>query len=382
MTISIGSQQVFRFVAMIVVGLVITTPCGAVVLQADSGLSARPGDGVIGRWATNASAVAVGPNFALTTRHQGGGEGSEITFGGQSYTVAEVFDCVDGGSEVDLRLVRIMGSNGAPANLGEYVSLYTASDEAGQAAVIGGMGLGSGAEITTSSGTTYGYEWQGPASLRWGTNTIDYAEGLRPMSRSGYYSRIIVTDFDEITPGGSASAHEAALADGDSGGGLFVYSDSQWLLAGVAAYVDHSGESWFRNEYTGGADPDRNYFIRVSDYADFLLDPSRFDPWSVLAGDANWDGVVDEADYDALIDHLGQEELQEGMTWWQMGDFNNDQTVDALDYDILAGNFGLDSREGSGGGIPRQAPPLHSPEPTVFMILTIGMVGFLRKSRK
>jgi len=143
------------YLTAIVVCSVIATPRGAVVLQAgreaDSSFTARPGDGVIGSWATNASAVAIGPNFALTTRHQGGGVGTAVSFGGSSYTVTEVFDCFEGSNEVDLRLVRIMDSTGAPANLGEYVSLYTASDEAG--------------------------------------------------------------------PGGSGGEHDAALADGDSGGG-------------------------------------------------------------------------------------------------------------------------------------------------------------------
>ena len=44
---------------------------------------------VVGRWSTNASAVAVGPNHILTTRHQGGGVGTTVVFNGVSYEVAQ-----------------------------------------------------------------------------------------------------------------------------------------------------------------------------------------------------------------------------------------------------------------------------------------------------
>jgi ELWxxDGT repeat protein len=95
-----------------------------------------------------------------------------------------------------------------------------------------------------------------------------------------------------------------------------------------------------------GTLPDGRYILTISgNTLDLLGDPLDGNSDGVggddytftfehLAGDANHDGYVDDADQAILTNHLGQT----GMTFAQ-GDFNGDGTVDAADQAILTGNW-------------------------------------------
>jgi hypothetical protein len=53
-------------------------------------------------------------------------------------------------------------------------------------------------------------------------------------------------------------------------------------------------------------------------------------------GDANLDGQVNLADFNALAANFGQSNR-----FWRQGDFNYDGTVNLQDFNRLAANFGL-----------------------------------------
>jgi len=55
-----------------------------------------------------------------------------------------------------------------------------------------------------------------------------------------------------------------------------------------------------------------------------------------LYGDANLDGSVSIADFNALASHFG---MSSGATWSD-GDFNYDGSVSIADFNLLAANFG------------------------------------------
>ena len=56
---------------------------------------------------------------------------------------------------------------------------------------------------------------------------------------------------------------EAAAANGDSGGALFVKVSGVWKLAGIAVDVD-SNAAFYDNDLTQpGRQPDRSYFVRI-----------------------------------------------------------------------------------------------------------------------
>jgi len=179
--------------------------------EPDAGWVDRPGDNVMGRWGSNASCVAIGPNYILTTRHQGGDINTSVIIAGVSYTIEQIWTD-PANPQADIRVAKLHS-----ANLSEYVDLYSLDsdpDEMDQAIVIGGYGNGRGALLQTD-GTTYGYAWDETANttLRWGTNNIDNTQD--DLNSNGYTSDVIIAYFHG--PGG----FEAAVADHDSGGGWF-----------------------------------------------------------------------------------------------------------------------------------------------------------------
>ena len=58
-----------------------------------------------------------------------------------------------------------------------------------------------------------------------------------------------------------------------------------------------------------------------------------------IPGDANFDGTVNLADFNALAGNFGRQGL-----WWKYGDFNFDGSVSLADFNQLAGNFGQSGR--------------------------------------
>ncbi len=242
---------------------------GAVVLHPgdDAGVPAaeRPPDAVVGRWGTNASAVAIGPNHILTTRHQGGGVGTVVMFGGAAYTVVEETPIGD----ADLRVARLAST----ISLTQWVNLYTGSNEVGQFAVLGGYGQGRGTTLSDATGA-YGYQWDGTAntSLRFGRNQIDATGTSNPSAGDPFTSAVIEADFDPRAALTSAPI-EAALAEFDSGGGFFLLDGGVWKVAGIHRGTEHTGRSIFRAnladpDIPGGRDgPDDIDAVRVSAYA-------------------------------------------------------------------------------------------------------------------
>ena len=84
-------------------------------------------------------------------------------------------------------------------------------------------------------------------------------------------------------------------------------------------------------------------------------------------GDANYDGLVDGADYVTWADHF----LQTG-TWfdnhlgWTTGDFNGDGIIDGADYTAWADNFA-----------PTQLSVSAVPEPSTLALSAIGALALL-----
>jgi hypothetical protein len=79
-------------------------------------------------------------------------------------------------------------------------------------------------------------------------------------------------------------------------------------------------------------------------------------------GDANYDGVVDGADYTSWADHYNQTDVG-----WGEADFNGDDIVDGADYTVWADFY-------TGGAAV--------PEPTVAVLLALGAAGLLRRRRE
>lgn len=258
------SVRLFSVLFILAILTSISSPAHAVVLHPGSDSTAylpKPDSSIVGSTSSGGGCgvIAIAPNFALTARHVGVNAGSGVYFAGKRYVVSQVHTF----GTADLRLLKLKNSSGGDARLSKFAPLYTRSDEYGKQIVLGGYGKGRGSTLY-NNGKAYGYGW-GSSAKRFGANKID---GQRTLSAGGYTSQVLSIDFD--APGSySAVKYEAANAVIDSGSGWFVKDDGVWKTIAIANAVERGGSSWYKNSW-GYTDPDRNYGIRMSYYANSI----------------------------------------------------------------------------------------------------------------
>ena len=289
----------------------------------------RPPENVVGRWGGNASCVAIGPNYVITTRHQGGNLTTPVRISGVQYTISQIWDC----NTADLRIEKLHD-----ANLANFVSIYESTDEVGKNIVLGGYGVGRG-ELLQKDGITYGYKWgsTGNTTLRMGTNKIQETE---PNSALGNFtSDIIIADFDGLNEG-QATIYESTLASYDSGGGWFIKVGDKWKVAGLSRAVGihfeegHEGdpnyvlyEAWFRSRSDPNIrQPDYLDAVRISSYGQWIKDTLP----AIVIGDLNGDGSVNFADF-AIFAQVWLSTNCQGPDWCRGADFEPDGDVDWTD---------------------------------------------------
>jgi hypothetical protein len=173
------------------------------------------------------SAVAVGPHHLLTNRHFAGGAGDHVINETGNFVAQEVMDH----ASADLRLIL----------LDETVRLdtwYHWSDTPsmsllGEQILLSGYGY-------SGTHTTEDYTWieddpNYARAKRWGTNTVETAN-----QETGTYDQWEL-GWSFSYPPAPLTSTEAGMARGDSGGGAFWYDilKGEWVLIGLAAYVDH-----------------------------------------------------------------------------------------------------------------------------------------------
>ena len=305
----------------------------------------RPDPNVVGKWIRDVnetnwrgSCVAVAPKYVITTRHQTGGAESIIEIDGEIYTIEQIWNHPDNPNPtdpnfkiVDLRLVRL-----ADADLQSYVDVFTDFNEVDEPnIVIGGFGLGRDPNNDlTTGGKLYGYSWQNRDFYlnhfqRWCTNEPDSTVDDKPFLPS-YNLDTLIADFDD--PG--ETVYEGSIAEFDSGGGWFIKDGNTWKVAGLSFATDHGGQSWFRNNINPNSkDPDKIYAIRLSSYADWILD------YILVEGDLTGDYRVDLEDFARLAGYW-QLECNAGNNWCEGADFEPaDGTVGIFDLDWLMNNW-------------------------------------------
>lgn len=235
----------------------------AVVLESgDTGASFTPNAAIVGRCETNGTYVAIGADYILTTRHQNRGVGDVVMVNGSWLKITQVWDAPsslspDPNYPPDLQIDYVPG-----ANFTSTAAIYTGTGEKGTVATIGGYGRIAGSALVNAQGKTYGYNWLAPDNNNneaWGDNLIDGTGYIF----DGTYITAALQDHFDIPGSANAVAHEASVANYDSGGGWFEYVGGQWYLVGLtdAATGHNPSGTWFG---------DVNYAVRMSDYASWI----------------------------------------------------------------------------------------------------------------
>jgi hypothetical protein len=211
--------------------IVSTSPAKAIILYgtgdpnqntaAPTGALANSGWELQGSWGI-VQGTPVGPHHFITAFHVGGNVGDVFTFQGRSYVaIAEHADALS-----DLHLWEVAGT------FPVWAQLYDGVTETGLDLMVYGRGVRRGAEVRVNNvlkGWQWG-EWDG--ALRWGRNKVAslMADPSRPAADQ---PQLMVVAFNS-----NATADEAHLGYGDSGGGVFIQENGAWRLAGINYSVD------------------------------------------------------------------------------------------------------------------------------------------------
>jgi hypothetical protein len=219
--------------------------------------------------------VYLGRRWVLTANHVGAGD---VVLDGQTYSPvpgsAIQFENPDT-SLADLMVFKVFGDPGLPR-----LAIPNSPPVVGDPFTAIGNGLNRGS-ATTFMGLG-GYEWGVGDNMRWGTNIVSDIDIWVGTTYS-----FAATFTDPLDP--SATADEAAGANGDSGGGAFIKAGSNWYLAGIifsiSQYIDQpSTTSIYDNEL---------FAVDLSFYRDDIL--------AVITQKSCSDGLDD--DDDGLTDY-------------------------------------------------------------------------------
>ena len=149
------------------------------------------------------------------------GQFSTITFRNVSYAVNLASAVPDPGS--DLCIYSLQSGYSFPS----YAPLYNAAvdgSEIGKTLTVIGRGTQRGTPVTVDSALK-GWAWGGSDHVEsWGQNIVSSFDRYNSVSATS----LLCFDFNS-----DGIDNEAALSIGDSSGGVFIFSNGQWKLAGI-----------------------------------------------------------------------------------------------------------------------------------------------------
>ncbi len=300
----------------------------------------------------------VGPHTFVTAAHLGGVVGTNtFLYNGVTY------DTTSETSYGDLAVWSTSGTFYSYAPLYNAASAMSGGDGAewtmtggGKDLVVIGRGRVRGSEVRlpdSPGGTLHGWQWGTRDNVeRWGENIVSGFDAFAVPND------LLKVDFDS-SGAGFKGANEASLAEGDSGGAVFIKSGTQWKLAGInygatSPYKYATGGDPFNAAlfdttgflYGDGSVPEPTsiwYASRIASYYSTLA--ASLPPTWKPDGDANWtattswttatvpNAVGAEADFRTVISADRTVTL------------NVAQTVGTVTFDNPVGNYTI-----SGGG--------------------------------
>ena len=195
-----------------------------------------------------------------------------------------------------------------------------------------------------------GYIWADTNNVRWGTNVISSVgipEGVGLSSETAF-----ATQFTGHT------LYDAQGASGDSGGAVFHQDASgHWTLAGIMFAVNDLLGQPLGTSVFG----DTTYSADLSVYR------SEIYHTMALAGDVNFDGVVNGLDLSLVASEWGEKGTGANDP---PGDANHDGVVNGLDIALLMSNWtNAQSSGGSLAAVPEPSAPILAIAGTVALLI-------------
>lgn len=219
----------------------------------------------------NASGIYLGNGFILTANHVNGTTyfiENHIYEVDPSYNGTGSKQVTNGsGQGLDLKLVKIK----SPPLLDGIQMMGSSQSALGSYSLFIGWGVGKGTPQTTDP-ANQGWTWGNSTTVseRWGRNFTLGGNYNEPGNPNTY----LVTEFDRTVFASPAAYNNDvfSLTVGDSGGGLFQYVNSQWMLAGIGDAVSTNGSSYYdRKTGTAGDQPDASFFISMPAHSQDVL---------------------------------------------------------------------------------------------------------------
>ena len=323
------------------------------------------------------AAPAAASTFSITVEFDGGlTSGEEAVFS----QAAAYWNHVITGYKSGIR-----GMHGVDIDAsGEYID--------GVGGILGSTALPGVDFKTASNGVQY--------TLATGTSMIFDSDDLDNMYSQGYLYPVIVHEMAHAIGFGTLwdvnNLYPTSSGQYTGAAGLAAYR-AEFVGQQNAAYVPvelgggagTAGGHW--NEVDGGAGPtgivdkqgrDMEYelmtgWLNLPAASEFISQTTihSFEDlgYTVLAGDANYDGTINGADLNIVLANYNKTGMD-----WAHGDFNGDGTVDGTDLNSLLANYnqntGLYGTFGPSGG---SSLTLAVPEPGTLSALVLGVVSVL-----
>lgn len=164
--------------------------------------------------------VPIAPHFFITAKHIGGSVGDSFILHGDTYTTIARYEAPN----ADLRIWEV--DHAKPFLT--YAPLSSGAVDVGSVVTVIGRGTQRGSEVIVG-GELKGWRTGSADNVqRWGRNVVTrIAEG------GASFGELLFCAFDR-----NGIKDECHLSVGDSGGGMFVFEDGLWRLAGIHYAVD------------------------------------------------------------------------------------------------------------------------------------------------
>ncbi len=220
---------VIRPLPTLLIGVLLALPAPALVIDSLAANSTPPADDPgfdnVGRRNVS-TGVYLGYGWVITAKHVPLGD---VIFDGVTHTFvpgSEIAIAHDASNDADLRIFQITPWPDLPPLRIRSDPLPDPATNTTDVVMIG-FGAHAGDPISVFPPPTQddGYLWSTAGkSIRWGTNVIESLEFVSSANTQSF-----TTEFDQGLP----TPHECQVANGDSGGAVFVKNAGVWELAGI-----------------------------------------------------------------------------------------------------------------------------------------------------